>query len=97
MTLEPLGQHVGSNEVIKLSRGDVAPLVAGSETIRDHDAQTSLGQMADDMGADKPGAAGNDDQIVAGQALHRSHDVLSKAVRNRWHYMPKSAATVLRS
>ena len=42
--------------------------------IRDHDAQTELGQMSDDMGADKPGAAGNDDQVVAGQALHAPHD-----------------------
>jgi hypothetical protein len=29
--------------------------------------------MADDMGADEAGTAGNDDQVVAGQALHPRH------------------------
>jgi hypothetical protein len=49
----------------------VAPVVARSEKIGDHDAQTGLGQMADDIGADKPGTAGDDDQVVARLGLHR--------------------------
>jgi len=50
---------------MKAGRSNVAPLVAGSEKIRDHDAQTRLGQISDEMGADKTGATGDDDQVAA--------------------------------
>src|SRR5207248_7874827 len=73
VTREPLRQHVGPDEVIKLDGGDIAPLVTASEKVRDHDAQPNLGQMPGNMGADKAGAAGDDDQVVAGQALHLRH------------------------
>jgi hypothetical protein len=44
MTFKPPGQHVGSNEIMHRSRSGVAPLIARSEKIRNHDAQTGLGQ-----------------------------------------------------
>src|SRR4051794_14049287 len=70
---EPIEQGVRSNDVMELRGGEVAPLDARPQQIRQDHAMTRPRQVADDMRSDETGASGNDNQVAASRALHHSH------------------------